>query len=189
MEATQTDSLTPMMGQYQRIKEQYPNTLLFFRLGDFYETFFEDAVTASRELDLTLTSRDRKNKIPMAGVPYHAVETYLSRLIRKGFSVTVCDQMEDPRKAKGIVKREVIRTITPGTLLEENLLEEKKHNFMLSICSGNGNLAIAYCDISTADFFCTQFPLSYEKLEAELSRLKPAEVLLCGPAGSDKKIQ
>ncbi|MDD2715905.1 MAG: DNA mismatch repair protein MutS, partial [Candidatus Wallbacteria bacterium] len=100
-----------------------------------------------------------------------------------------CDQMEDPRKAKGIVKREVIRTITPGTLLEENLPEEKKHNFMLSICSGNGNLAIAYCDISTADFFCTQFPLSYEKLEAELSRLKPAEVLLCGPAGSDKKIQ
>jgi DNA mismatch repair protein MutS len=170
--------LTPMMKQYFEIKEKYPNTILLFRLGDFYETFYDDAVTISKELEITLTRRDKKNNIPLAGVPYHALDTYLSRLIKKGFSVTICEQTENPKLAKGLVKREVVRTITPGTVLSENLLDEKSNNFVLSISESHGILGISYCDLSTAEFYSTQFPFNIEKLESELTRISPSEVLL-----------
>jgi len=177
--AKKSDSkLTPMMKQYFDIKEKYPNTILLFRLGDFYETFYDDAVTISRELEITLTRRDKKNNIPLAGVPYHALDNYLSRLINKGFSVTICEQTEDPKQSKGLVKREVVRTVTPGTVLSENLLDDKSNNFILSISESHGMLGISYCDISTAEFYSTQFPFNLEKLEGELTRLTPAEVLL-----------
>ncbi|MDD5090243.1 MAG: DNA mismatch repair protein MutS, partial [Candidatus Wallbacteria bacterium] len=188
MENTRDIASTPMMDQYRRIKGQYPHSILFFRLGDFYETFFEDAVTVSRELDLVLTSRSKAGNVPLAGIPYHAVDSYLARLIRKGFTVSICEQMEDPKKAKGIVKREVIRTVTPGTVMAENLLEEKSNNFIASVHEDEGMLAIAFCDISTADFSATQFLYNMEKLEAELTRIRPVEILMSDSLSRQKKI-
>src|SRR5690606_584530 len=127
-------NLTPMMQQYLQIKEQHKDALLFFRLGDFYELFFEDAITASKELEITLTGRDcgLEERAPMCGVPYHSVEGYISRLIEKGYKVAICEQLEDPSKAKGIVKRDVVRIITPGTLVETSMLDEKSNNYLVS---------------------------------------------------------
>ena len=127
--------LSPMMQQYLKIKEQYPNTILFFRLGDFYEMFFEDAKTASKELELTLTGRDcgQEERAPMCGVPYHSSESYIARLVSKGYKVAICEQMEDPATAKGIVKRDIIRVITPGTVMEGSMLDETKNNFICSL--------------------------------------------------------
>lgn len=172
--------LTPMMQQYMDIKQKYPNTILFFRLGDFYETFYEDAKLVAKELEIVLTVRDKKNNVPMAGVPYHALNGYLSKLIKKGYSVTICDQVEDPKQAKGIVKREVIRTITPGTIIEDGFLDDKTHNFIVGLSLDSGIIGLCYSDLSTADFNATQFPYSPEKLEAELIRLKPSEIIM-GP--------
>src|SRR5216110_3874652 len=130
-----TDPSTPLMRQYAAIKKQHPNALLFFRLGDFYELFFDDAVTASRELQITLTSRNKEKgiAIPMCGVPYHAAENYISKLIRKGFKVAVCDQMEDARLAKKLVRRQVTRVVTPGTAADSTL-EAEQNNFLAAVC-------------------------------------------------------
>ena len=127
--------LSPMMQQYMQVKQQHKDHILFFRLGDFYEMFFDDALLASKELELTLTGRDcgLPERAPMCGVPYHSCEAYIARLIKKGYKVAICEQMEDPKSAKGIVKREVIRVITPGTLIETNMLEEGVNNFIASI--------------------------------------------------------
>ena len=147
--------LTPMMQQYNEIKKQYKDSILFFRMGDFYEMFYEDAVIASKELEIALTSRDAKNKIPMAGVPYHSADNYITKLIRRGYKVAICEQVEDPKDAVGIVNREVIRVITPGTVIDDNALEENENNFLISIYieenSDKVNVGLAFVDISTAN--------------------------------------
>ena len=128
--------LSPMMKQYFQLKQENPGTLLFFRLGDFYEMFFDDAKIASRELDLTLTGRDcgLEERVPMCGVPFHSYETYLARLVQKGYKVAICEQMEDPATAKGLVKRGIIRVVTPGTVLENSMLDEAMNNYLASVC-------------------------------------------------------
>ncbi|MBI3582755.1 MAG: DNA mismatch repair protein MutS [Nitrospinae bacterium] len=150
---------TPAMKQYQNIKGDYPDSILFFRIGDFYEMFFDDAITASKALNITLTSRDKnkENPVPMCGVPHHAVDIYIGRLIRKGFKVAVCEQMEDPKTVKGVVKREVIRVITPGTVLNPNLLGDKDNNFFVSLYPDQNGYGIAVIDISTGDFRVAEF--------------------------------
>ena len=126
---------SPMMQHYLATKEKYKDCILFYRLGDFYEMFFDDAITASRELELTLTGKDcgQEERAPMCGIPFHAAEIYISRLIGKGYKVAICEQLEDPKQAKGIVKRDVIRVVTPGTVIESNMLDEKKNNYIMSI--------------------------------------------------------
>lgn len=177
-------SYTPMMSQYLEIKKQYRDAILFFRLGDFYEMFFEDALTASGELEITLTGRDagQPEKVPMCGVPYHAAETYIARLIQKGYKVAICDQVEDPTLAKGIVKREVVRVVTPGTVLENSSLDEKSHNYLVSVSMGQGGCGLALADVSTGLFQCTQLngPDCRQMLLDELSRLGPSEIILPG---------
>src|SRR3989338_1904528 len=150
---------TPAMKQYQNIKGDYPDSILFFRIGDFYEMFFDDAITASKALNITLTSRDKnkENPVPMCGVPHHAVDIYIGRLIRKGFKVAVCEQMEDPKTVKGVVKREVIRVITPGTVLNPNLLGEKDNKFFVRFFNYQNGITILVIDISTGDFRVAEF--------------------------------
>ena len=142
---------TPMMQQYLDIKEQYPDTLLFYRLGDFYEMFFDDAKLASKELQLTLTGRDcgQPERAPMCGVPYHACEAYIARLVKRGYKVAICEQIEDPAKAVGIVKRDIVRIITPGTVLEGSMLEEKENNFLASVYMNERGGAVCFADAST----------------------------------------
>ncbi len=149
--------ITPMMQQYLDQKKLWPDCLLFFRLGDFYEMFFDDAVTAARELELTLTGRDcgQTERAPMCGVPYHAVETYINRLVSRGYKVAVCEQVEDPALAKGIVRREVIRVITPGTVLEPSALDEKRNNYIVAVYQLNGYYGLAACDLTTGSFETT----------------------------------
>lgn len=144
-------NLSPMMRQYVEMKEKNPGTILFFRLGDFYEMFFEDAKLVSRELDLTLTGRDcgQEERAPMCGVPFHSAENYIARLVQKGYKVAICEQLEDPALAKGLVKRDIIRVITPGTVLESTMLDESKNNYICSICTGGGQAGCCFADIST----------------------------------------
>ena len=144
--------MTPMMEQYFEIKEKYKDYLLFYRLGDFYEMFFDDAIVASRELELTLTGRDcgEAERAPMCGVPFHSSEGYIGRLIEKGYKVAICEQTEDPSLAKGLVKREVVRVVTPGTLIETNLLTENKNNYLCSIYLNDYECGLCFADISTA---------------------------------------
>ncbi|MTI79482.1 MAG: DNA mismatch repair protein MutS [Firmicutes bacterium] len=172
--------LTPMMKQYQDIKEQYPDSILFFRLGDFYEMFFDDALKAARVLDITLTSRDSEQKVPMCGVPYHSVDSYLAKMITNGYKVAICDQVEDPKATKGIVKREVTRVITPGTVMEEQLLEDKKNNYIVSLLIQENTWGLAFTDISTGEFMVTEYQNddNYISLIDELGRLQPSELLL-----------
>ena len=157
--------LTPMLRQYMEIKEGHPGTILFYRMGDFYEMFFEDAETASKVLGITLTSRDKKgeNRVPMCGVPYHAVDRYLAELIRKGYRAAICDQIEDPRKAKGLVKRAVTRVVTAGTLLEDELLDRSDHNFLLSIATDGRRYGLAVVDVSTGDFLVTEPAAAHDR--------------------------
>jgi DNA mismatch repair protein MutS len=172
--------LSPAMRQYYDMKRQCPDSILFFRMGDFYETFGEDAKTTSRELDIVLTSRshgERGEKIPLAGIPYHALESYLGRLVKKGYRVAICEQVEDPKLAKGIVKREVVRIVTPGTVLEQGLLSEKSNNYIAAVLRGDEGFGAAFADISTGDFFCTQVQ-DDTKMLAELAKFRPVEVLL-----------
>ncbi|SHH02586.1 DNA mismatch repair protein MutS [Thermosyntropha lipolytica DSM 11003] len=172
---------TPMLEQYLEIKERHKDAILFFRLGDFYEMFFEDARIASRELEIVLTSRESgEEKIPMCGVPYHSASNYIARLINKGYKVAICEQMEDPSQAKGIVKREVVRIITPGTVLEDVMLEEGSNNFLASVVQEAGIIGFAYIDVSTGEFKVTEWEGedAYIKLASELERIKPAECLL-----------
>ncbi|MCK4613909.1 MAG: DNA mismatch repair protein MutS [Thermoplasmata archaeon] len=177
------------MKQYHRIKQQYPDTILFFRMGDFYEMFFEDARIASEELNITLTTRGKEfgKDIPLAGVPYHAVEPYLSRLIRKGYKVAICEQVEDPKKAKGIVKREVVRVVTPGTLIEESFIREQGNNFLMSL-SGSGEVyGLSLLDLSTGEFAATEVQ-GEEKLLGEIVRFSPAEIIFPPSFGEDRKL-
>lgn len=175
-------SFTPMIRQYLDIKEQYPDAILFFRLGDFYEMFFEDALLASRELEITLTGREGggSERVPMCGVPYHAADGYTARLVGKGYRVAICEQVEDPSLAKGIVRREVTRVITPGTIMEGHLLEDKKNNYLACVAQVGGGYGLAVTDITTGTFMVNSF--TGEKARAalieELARLTPAEVIM-----------
>ncbi len=176
------EQLTPMMQQYMAVKNEYKDCILFYRLGDFYEMFFDDAITASRELEITLTGKDcgQKERAPMCGVPYHSVQGYIAKLISKGYKVAIGEQMEDPATAKGIVKRDVVRVITPGTVIESNILDEKKNNYLASIYKKGMNYGLAYSDVSTGEFYTTEFSESNNlpKVINELGRFEPAEIVV-----------
>ena len=175
--------LTPMQRQYQQIKEQNQDCILFFRLGDFYEMFNEDAKLAARELDLTLTSRDRskpkEEQTPMCGVPYHSVDSYIARLVQKGYKVAICEQMEDPALAKGLVERDITRIVTPGTVTESCMLDENKNNYMGCVYGEGGKFGLAFCDVSTGAFFATVCA-DAQSAASELGRFSPSEVLRYG---------
>ena len=173
--------MTPMMQQYFEVKNQYPDFLLFYRLGDFYEMFFDDAITASRALELTLTGRDcgEAERAPMCGVPFHSADSYIGRLIEKGFKVAICEQMEDPAQAKGLVRRDVVRVITPGTVIESTLLPEQKNNYLCSLYVGSNEFGLCFADISTATVFATVLDGAdaEDRLLAELGTYAPREVI------------
>ncbi len=172
--------LSPMMQQYMDIKEQHKDQILLFRLGDFYEMFFDDAILVSKELELTLTGRScgQEERAPMCGVPYHSYETYVARLIKKGYKVAICDQMEDPATATGIVKREVTRVITPGTVLESNMLDEGRNNYICSIYMEEERFGVAFCDVSTGEIHGTELKKDgVNRLKNELAKFSPAEVI------------
>src|SRR5947208_10282575 len=175
-----TEPTTPLMRQYVTIKKQHPNALLFFRLGDFYELFYDDAVVAARELQITLTSRNKEKDqaIPMCGVPYHAAENYLSKLLRKGFKVAICEQMEDPRLAKKLVRREVTRVLTPGTSIDASVGSEE-NNFLAALARVSGAVGLAALDLSTGEFRATEFrgENAERRILEELAQLRPREVL------------
>ncbi|MDP4087666.1 MAG: DNA mismatch repair protein MutS [Bacillota bacterium] len=175
-------ALTPMMQQYIQIKEKYKDCILFFRLGDFYEMFFEDAEVASRELELVLTGRDcgLEERAPMCGIPYHAANNYISRLVAKGYKIAICEQMEDPALAKGIVKRDIIKIVTPGTFTDSFFLEDNKNNYILSIYSDTVSLKCGLCftDISTGEFYSTSFDLNYSLIADEIYKFSPREIIL-----------
>ncbi len=171
------EQLTPIRRQYLRIKRNYPNAIVLFRLGDFYETFDKDAELASRELDIVLTSRGmgKGHRVPMAGIPYHALENYLARLISKGYKVAICEQVTKPGETKGLVERDVVRVVTPGTVIEPGLLDSKTNNYLVSLVLDDEAAGIAYVDITTSEFAATQIALG--RTNAELERLKPSEVI------------
>ncbi len=173
--------LTPMMRQYMEVKEKYKDCILFYRLGDFYEMFFEDALLASKELEIVLTGRDcgLEERAPMCGVPYHAVEMYASKLVEKGYRVAICEQLTDPKEAKGIVERDVVRVITPGTVIEESMLSEEKNNYIASVFLRDCDLGLAYCDVSTGVFYVYEYSgKDYQnELFDELCRIRPTEVV------------
>ena len=178
--------LTPMMRQYMEIKEQNPDSILFFRLGDFYEMFGPDARTASRELDLALTTRDKDktksfdDKIPMCGIPYHASDAYIARLIAKGYKVAICEQTEDPAAAKGLVKRDIIRVVTPGTVIDESCLSAERSNYLCGVYLDDTGAGLCACDISTGKAQATVFtgPDRVRALLNELGRFAPAEAVM-----------
>ena len=172
-------TLSPMMQQYMRIKENHPEPLLFFRVGDFYETFFDDAITASRELELTLTGKDcgLSERAPMAGVPYHAVDVYVNRLIEKGYKVAICEQLEDPKTAKGLVDRDIIRIITPGTMTDSAYIGEKKNNFLLSVCLSGKKAGLSWCDVSTGEMFARMIRSDEKELTGALTGIAPSEII------------
>ena len=179
--------LTPMMKQYLEIKRDNPDSILFFRLGDFYEMFADDAKLASKELDLTLTSRDHgkhakpeEERVPMCGIPYHASEAYIARLIAKGYKVAICEQMEDPATAKGLVKRDIIRVVTPGTVIDAACLDDKASNFLCGIYMDSRYAGVAFCDITTGKAHLTAFSGKdrVEHVINELGRFSPAEAIL-----------
>ncbi|MCW2279210.1 hypothetical protein [Heliophilum fasciatum] len=174
-------AVTPMMKQYVEIKQQNPDALLFFRLGDFYEMFGDDARLASRELEITLTGRDGglEERIPMCGVPYHSAEGYISRLVTKGYKVAVCEQVDDPTQVKGIVRREVVRVVTPGTLMDTQLLQAKSNNYLVTIARSDDGWGLAALDIMTGDFRVTRWRLDEESsVHGEIARYSPKELLL-----------
>ncbi len=180
--------ITPMMQQYLAIKAQHQDAILFYRLGDFYEMFFDDAVIASKTLGITLTSRNAKddaNRIPLCGVPYHAASGYLAKLIKAGFKVAVCEQVEDPKEAKGVVKREVVRVVTPGLVTDEQLLDDKENRYLASICPKGKLWGLSLLDLSTGEFLLTQRD-NLEALLDELGRMSPSEVLL--PVNNDMEV-
>lgn len=170
--------LTPMMQQYMETKKQYKDCILFYRLGDFYEMFFEDAITASRELEITLTGKDcgLEERAPMCGIPFHAVDGYLNRLVSKGYKVAICEQVEDPKLAKGIVKREVIRIVTPGTNLNTQALEESKNNYLMCIACFQNRIGVSIVDVTTGDFYMTEVE-GLAKLQDEIYKYMPTEII------------
>lgn len=176
-------ALTPMMQQYFEIKEKHKDAILFYRLGDFYEMFFEDAEVASKELELVLTGRDcgLEDRAPMCGIPYHAAKSYIGRLVMRGFKVAICEQVEDPKLAKGIVRRDVIRIITPGTFLDETFLSGEKNNYIMGIIKDKGNYGVAFCDISTGEFYATHIQAEADLLDNEIAKFNPKEVVTALP--------
>ncbi|NLJ40636.1 MAG: DNA mismatch repair protein MutS [Clostridiales bacterium] len=184
--------LTPMMLQYMQIKEQYKDALLFFRLGDFYEMFFEDAVVASKELEITLTGRDcgLSERAPMCGVPYHAAEGYISRLIEKGYKVAICEQVQDPSEARGIVERDVVRIITPGTLIEASMLNERENNYILAVHKTNNAFGLSWADISTGEFYTCEFNDSnkWNNIIDILSGIAPSEIIIQADDQKDREV-
>lgn len=173
-----TNTFTPMMKKYLETKEQYKDCILFYRLGDFYEMFFDDAITVSRELEITLTGKScgQEERAPMCGVPYHAVDGYLTRLVAKGYKVAICDQVEDPKQAKGLVKREVTRIVTPGTILDAQAIDETKNNYIMCIVYIADRYGVSIADITTGDYFVTELPDS-GKLKDEIYRFMPSEII------------
>ena len=173
-----SDASTPLMRQYHSVKQQVPGALLLFRLGDFYELFYEDAVTAARELEITLTSRNKEKgqAIPMCGVPHHAVESHIARLIQRGYRVAICDQMEDPRFAKKLVKRELTRVVTPGTVTETGLLRSHENNYLAAVTLEGGRAGLAHVDVSTGEFRATELdaPEVAAALEQAAATTEPA---------------
>ena len=183
--------LSPMMKQYFEIKKNYPDTILFFRLGDFYEMFFEDAKTASKELELVLTGRDcgQQERAPMCGVPFHSADSYIARLVSKGYKVAICEQTEDPKTAKGIVKRDVIRVISAGTVIESSMLDETKNNYLAVLCQAFDSMGICFTDVSTGSVYLTSFSKSCdEKAVDEMARFMPTEILLNKEAAALKRL-
>ena len=170
--------LSPMMQHYLETKKEHPDCILFYRLGDFYEMFFDDAKTVSRELELTLTGKEcgLEERAPMCGVPYHAAEVYLNRLVEKGYKVAIAEQMEDPKQAKGLVKREVIRIVTPGTNLSAQALDETKNNYLMSIVYLDKTFGVATADVSMGDFLVTEVP-SVRAMNDEINKFMPAEII------------
>ena len=174
--------MTPMFKQYLEIKENHPEAILFYRLGDFYEMFFEDAVIASRELGIALTSRDKgaksEDKIPMCGIPFHSASNYISRLIKKGYHVAICEQLENPKEVKGIVKRGVVRVITPGTVLDEDLLDASSNNYIMSISVGRQTYGMAVADVTTGEFITCALPVADERqLIDQIAKFSPVEII------------
>ena len=182
MSENKNKEFSPMMQRYLETKEQYKDCILFYRLGDFYEMFFDDAITAARELEITLTGKDcgQEERAPMAGVPHHAAEMYISKLIAKGYKVAICEQLEDPKNAKGIVKRGVIRVVTPGTIVESNMLEERKNNYIMSIFKSGIYFGISVCDISTGEFYSAEIKdnNNFPQLLDEIARYSPSELVI-----------
>src|SRR3982074_1923566 len=172
---------TPMLRQYQELKQQHPGTLLFFRLGDFYELFFDDAVVGSRELQITLTARhkERGDAVPMCGVPHHSAASYIARLVRKGYRVAICEQTEDASKTKKLVRREVVRVVTPGTPIDPQLLESRESIFLASVCASGETVGAAFLDISTGEFRATQAsgPDAWPRIVADIESYAPRELL------------
>lgn len=185
------EKMTPAMRQYYEAKEKHKDALIFFRMGDFYESFGEDAKVIAKELEITLTSRGRDREgedMPLAGIPYHAVDSYLPKLIRKGYKVAICEQLEDPKNAKGVVKRGVVRVITPGTVIDPSLISDQSNNYLMSISGEGAEFGISFLDVSTGEFMTTQFTDNgnYERIISEASRMRPAECVL-PPALFDNK--
>ena len=175
-------ALTPMMQMYMETKEKYKDCILFYRLGDFYEMFFDDAIIVSKELEITLTGKDcgLEKRAPMAGIPHHAINTYIPKLVEKGYKVAICEQLEDPKQAKGIVKRDVVKIITPGTITELTMLDDKKNNYIASLIYKKKTCTIAFCDISTGEFFVSNlegFDVD-TKITNEIARIMPSEIVV-----------
>ena len=170
--------LTPMMQQYMKTKEEYKDCILFYRLGDFYEMFFEDAITASRELEITLTGKNcgLEERAPMCGIPHHAVDGYLNKLVKRGYKVAICEQVEDPKVAKGIVKREVTRIVTPGTNLDIQSLEESRNNYLMCVAYLNNKIGLSTIDISTGDYYVTELE-NDRQLFDEINKFMPSEII------------
>ncbi|MFQ5645296.1 MAG: hypothetical protein ACE5GM_00015 [bacterium] len=190
------DKTTPLMRQYLAVKKEAGDAILFFRMGDFYEMFHEDAVIASKILGIALTARDKKNdnSVPLCGFPHFALENYISKLLKEGYKVAVCEQVEDPRDAKGLVRREIVRTVSPGTVVSANLLEEGSNHYLVSLTADpDCRVGLAVVDLSTGDFQITEFEDSpdWKILAGELTRLEPKEILIPGqsPAGLQKLVK
>ena len=178
--------LSPLMVQYLDIKEKNKDTLLFFRVGDFYEMFFDDAKLASQELELTLTGKEcgLETRAPMCGVPYHSVEGYIAKLVEKGYKVAICEQMEDPSTAKGLVKRDIVRIVTPGTVMESSMLDESSNNFICTVFTQKDKTGLSFCDISTGELYATlvEGDGQENRIKDELLKFSPKEILIGGDA-------
>lgn len=170
--------VTPMMQKYLETKKEYPDCILFYRLGDFYEMFFEDALTASKELEITLTGKScgLEERAPMCGVPFHAVDGYLNKLVAKGYKVAICEQVEDPKLAKGLVKREVVRIVTPGTNTNFQAIDEGRNNFIMCIAYFQGKTGISIADVTTGDYYLTEVE-DNRKLLDEINKYTPSEII------------
>ena len=176
------EKLSPMMRHYVELKDKYVDTIILYRLGDFYEMFFEDALVVSHALELTLTGKSAglEERVPMCGIPHHAADIYIDKLIKKGFKVAICEQLEDPKSAKGIVKRDVVKIVTPGTITELTMLDEKKNNYIAAILFKLNEVAISFCDVSTGEFMVSTIKgdnLNIKLLD-EISRINPSEIVI-----------